>query len=76
MAPTFWRVSRYMRAARFENHQVSSTITGSTAKDSSASRTFIESMMTMMPTITNESPTSVTTPLASSSLITETSLTR
>ena len=71
MRARVWRKATWARRAK---RQVASTISGSTLKVSSASRGLIESITTTMPTSSSMSPTRVTSPCDSSSLITATSL--
>ena len=68
------RTTRYDSRTLRRNHCVTSTMSGSTAKATSASRQFIQSITTMMPTSVNTSPKIVTTPDVNRSFSTSTSV--
>ena len=67
------RTTRYESRTFCRNHCVIITISGSTEKATMASRQFIHSITTMMPTSVNTSPNTVITPEVNKSLMTSTS---
>ena len=67
------RTRRYESRTLRRNHCVTRPISGSTENATSASRQFIQNIMTMMPTSVNRSPNTVTTPDVNRSFSTSTS---
>ncbi len=67
------RTTRYDSRTFLRNHWVTSAMSGSTAKATSARRQFMPSMTTMIPTSVSTSPKIVTTPDVKSSFSASTS---
>ena len=70
---TFWRIARKERRTRLRKSTVAAKSTGSTAKETSASRALIASIATTTPSTVKRSPKTVIAPVENSSWSTSTS---